>query len=128
MRRLWRVSFLSCRDIIPSADPCYVAMPPEEAANTPPPKRRRRGRTSPVVEKITYTCHHAGSYSSKHSDLLPKSKLRLNTKTSVKCGCLARIVMNEVEGGDVRVTYYWQHQGHGEWALYRAIGQNCERR
>ncbi|GFZ48565.1 hypothetical protein JCM24511_06313 [Saitozyma sp. JCM 24511] len=89
-----------------------AAMTPEEAANTPAPKRRRRAKTSLIVEKVTFTCHHAGSYASRHSDTLPKSKLRLNTKQSVKCGCQARIVSHESQDGDVRVTYFWKHQGH----------------
>ena len=91
-------------------------MTPEEAANTPPLKKRRRMRTSPILEKITYTCHHAGSYSAKHSDKLPQNRLRLNTKRSVKCNCQARIVLTELQNGECRVTYFWKHEGHGQCA------------
>lgn len=35
-------------------------MDPEEAAKQPPIKKRQRNRTSMVVSKTTYTCHHAG--------------------------------------------------------------------
>jgi len=90
-------------------------MTPDEAAHAPPLKRRKRARTSPVVEKITFTCHHAGSYTSKHSTDLPQSKLRLNTKRSVKCNCPARVVLTELEGGACKIMYYWRHEGHGEF-------------
>ena len=66
-----------------------------------------------MIEKITYTCHHAGKYSSKHSSDLPQNKLRLNTKPSVKCNCPARVVLTEVEGGACKVQYFWKHDGHG---------------
>jgi hypothetical protein len=91
-------------------------MTPDEAANVPPLKRRKRMRTSPVLEKITYTCHHAGSYTSKHSADLPQAKLRLKTKASVKCNCPARIVLTELEGGVCRIVYYWKHDGHGGYS------------
>jgi hypothetical protein len=91
-----------------------TGMTPDEAANAPPLKRRKRLRTSPVIEKITYTCHHAGKYSSKHSSDLPQNKLRLNTKPSVKCNCPARVVLTEVDGGACKVQYFWKHDGHGE--------------
>ncbi|UOH83599.1 hypothetical protein LQV05_006332 [Cryptococcus neoformans] len=70
------------------------AMTPEERALALPLKTRRRNRVSPVAEKVTYTCHHAGHYSSQHSVELPKEKLRMNTKKSVK------------------VCYHWKHEGH----------------
>ena len=89
-------------------------MTPEEAAAVAPLKRRRRNRTSAVIEKITYTCHHAGNYASKHSEHLPLTKLRMNTKQSVKCSCSSRIVLTEVEGGECQVMYYWKHEGHGK--------------
>lgn len=88
-------------------------MTPEEAASTPPLKRRRRIRTSAIIEKITYTCHHAGKYSSKHSATLPQTKLRLNTKKSVKCDCTSRIVLNEMDSGICKVVYFWRHERHG---------------
>ncbi|WVF73016.1 hypothetical protein IAT40_007834 [Kwoniella sp. CBS 6097] len=88
------------------------AMTPEERAAAPPLKTRRRNRVSPVVEKVTFTCHHAGSYESKHSSTLPKEKLRLNTKTSVKCACASRVVLSEMNGGECKVVYHWKHEGH----------------
>lgn len=88
-------------------------MTPEEAASAPALKKRRRAVTSPVVEKVTYTCHHAGKYSSKHSDSLPANKLRLNTKTSVKCNCPARVVLTETGEGKCTAQYHWKHEGHG---------------
>ncbi|ORY26694.1 hypothetical protein BCR39DRAFT_540463 [Naematelia encephala] len=91
-------------------------LPPEEAASAPPLKKRRRGRTSNIAEKITFTCHHAGSYNPQHSSDLPKEKLRMNTKKTVKCGCQARIVFTEMNEGDCKVLYYWQHQGHDPFA------------
>ncbi|EIW72270.1 hypothetical protein M231_04954 [Tremella mesenterica] len=93
-----------------------AALPPEEAVTAPPLKRRRRNRTSPVIEKLTYTCHHAGKYESKHSDQLPADKLRMNTKKSVKCNCTSRIVMSELQDGECNVTYYWKHDGHDPFA------------
>jgi hypothetical protein len=93
-------------------------MTPEEAANVPPLKRRRRNRTSAVVEKVTFTCHHAGNYSSKHSDEIPVARLRMNTKASVKCSCSSRIVLTEMEGGECQAMYYWKHEGHGESSLF----------
>jgi hypothetical protein len=92
-------------------------MTPEEAATVPPLKRRRRNRTSAVVEKITFTCHHAGNYSSKHSENIPAARLRMNTKASVKCSCSSRIVLTEMEGGECQAMYYWRHEGHGESSI-----------
>lgn len=89
-------------------------MTPDERAHAPPLKRRKRMRTSPVIEKVTFTCHHAGSYSSKHDPALPQSKQRLKTKPSVKCNCPARVVFTEIDGGFCRVAYWWKHDGHGE--------------
>jgi hypothetical protein len=92
------------------------ALPPEEAAAVPPLKKRKRQRTSPVVEKITYACHHSGTYTSRHSATLPAAKLRMNTKKSVKCDCQAKIIASEMDSGEMRVAYHWRHTGHG--ALY----------
>ena len=89
-------------------------MDPDQQAVAPPLKRRRRNRTSAVKEKVTYTCHHAGTYSPKHSEDLPATKLRLNTKQSVKCSCSSRIVLTEIESGECQVMYYWRHEGHGK--------------
>lgn len=97
-------------------------MDPSEAAAVPPLKRRRRNRTSHVVEKITYTCHHAGKYDAKHSDSLPAEKLRMKTKKSVKVGCTSRIVMTFLDDGSVRAQYYWKHEGHGESWSYGRTG------
>jgi hypothetical protein len=91
-------------------------MTPEEQASAPPLKRRRRTRTSAIHEKVTFTCHHAGKYEAKHSTTLPREKLRLNTKKSVKCDCPARIVLTEMEEGECKVSYYWQHEGHDAYA------------
>ena len=91
-------------------------MTPKEAATAPPLKKRRRLRTSPIQEKITYTCHHAGSYESKHSTSLPQEKLRMNTKKSVKCKCNSRIVLTEMQNGECKAVYFWKHEGHGEYS------------
>ncbi|WVW86052.1 hypothetical protein I302_108090 [Kwoniella bestiolae CBS 10118] len=88
------------------------AMTPEERAAAAPLKTRRRKRVSPVFEKVTFTCHHAGTYESKHSTSLPKEKLRLNTKKSVKCACASRIVLSELQSGECKVVYHWGHEGH----------------
>ncbi|WRT70328.1 uncharacterized protein IL334_007326 [Kwoniella shivajii] len=88
------------------------AMNPEERSTAAPLKTRQRKRVSPVLEKVTFTCHHAGTYESKHSTVLPKEKLRLNTKRSVKCACASRIVLSENQSGDCRVVYHWKHDGH----------------
>ncbi|OCF61215.1 hypothetical protein L486_00861 [Kwoniella mangroviensis CBS 10435] len=88
------------------------AMTPEERAAAPPLKTRRRKRVSPVFEKVTFTCHHAGTYESKHSTSLPKEKLRLNTKKSVKCACASRVILIEMQSGDCKVVYHWRHEGH----------------
>lgn len=93
-----------------------ATMTPEEAASAPPLKRRRRNRTSNIKEKVTYTCHHAGRYEAKHSTTLPREKLRLNTKKSVKCDCPARIVLTEMEEGECKVSYFWRHEGHDAYA------------
>ncbi|WWD19538.1 hypothetical protein CI109_103999 [Kwoniella shandongensis] len=98
------------------------AMTPEEKALTAPLKTRRRNRVSPVLEKVTYTCHHAGSYESKHSTTLPKEKLRLNTKKSVKCACASRIVMSEIQSGECRVVYHWKHEGHDPFTEFETDG------
>ncbi|WVO12466.1 hypothetical protein L204_100065 [Cryptococcus depauperatus] len=92
------------------------AMSPEERARAAPLKTRRRNRVSPVAAKVTYTCHHAGTYSSQHSNNLPKEKLRMNTKRSVKCACPSRIVLSEMQTGDCRVCYYWKHEGHDPYS------------
>lgn len=106
---------------------------PEERADLPMPLRRKRARTSTVAQKITYTCHHAGTYTSKHSDRVPEGKQRLNTKKSVKCGCTSRIVVNEMESGLVHVAYHWRHVGHGMYQftagkllLIRGVAGNVE--
>ena len=104
---------LSYRLNLSTDDSISQVMSPEEAASVPPLKKRRRNRTSPILEKITYTCHHAGSYESKHSTSLPQAKLRLNTKKSVKCNCNSRIVLTEMQDGECRAAYFWKHQGHG---------------
>ncbi|WVR00199.1 hypothetical protein IAU59_007341 [Kwoniella sp. CBS 9459] len=88
------------------------SMTPDERAAAPPLKTRRRNRVSPVLEKVTFTCHHAGSYESKHSSTLPKEKLRLNTKKSVKCACASRVVLSEMNGGECKVVFHWKHEGH----------------
>ncbi|GMK54775.1 hypothetical protein CspeluHIS016_0113610 [Cutaneotrichosporon spelunceum] len=93
-----------------------ASMAPEEAASAPPLKRRRRNRTSNIKEKVTYTCHHAGRYEAKHSTTLPREKLRLNTKKSVKCDCPARIVLTELDEGECKVSYFWRHEGHDAYA------------
>jgi hypothetical protein len=93
-----------------------ATMSPEEAATAPPLKRRRRNRTSNIKEKVTYTCHHAGRYEAKHSTTLPREKLRLNTKKSVKCDCPARIVLTELDEGECKVSYFWRHEGHDAYA------------
>ncbi|KAK8853123.1 hypothetical protein IAR55_003824 [Kwoniella newhampshirensis] len=98
------------------------AMTPEERASAAPFKTRRRNRVSPVLEKVTFTCHHAGSYESKHSTVLPKEKLRLNTKKSVKCACGARIVLSENQSGECRVVYHWKHEGHDPFAEVETQG------
>lgn len=67
-----------------------------------------------MLEKVTYTCHHAGSYTKRHDPSLPQSRQRLNTKSTVKCNCPSRIVMQEVEAGVCKAAYYWRHEGHGE--------------
>ncbi|WVQ73045.1 hypothetical protein IAR50_002608 [Cryptococcus sp. DSM 104548] len=87
-------------------------MTEEERKLALPLKTRRRNRVSPVAEKVTFTCHHAGTYNSQHSSNLPKEKLRMNTKKSVKCACPSRIVLSEMQAGDCRVCYHWKHQGH----------------
>lgn len=89
-----------------------ASMTPEEQATAPPLKRRHRKRTSAIKEKVTFTCHHAGRYEAKHSTTLPREKLRLNTKKSVKCDCPARIVLTELEDGLCKVSYFWRHEGH----------------
>ncbi|KAL1409967.1 hypothetical protein Q8F55_003966 [Vanrija albida] len=91
-------------------------MTPDEVASAPPLKRRRRNRTSTIKEKVTFTCHHAGRYEAKHSTTLPREKLRLNTKKSVKCDCPARIVLTEMEEGGCKASYFWQHEGHDAYA------------
>lgn len=93
-----------------------ASLPPSEAATAPPLKRRRRNRTSSIKEKVTFTCHHAGRYEAKHSTTLPREKLRLNTKKSVKCDCPARIVLTEMEDGECKVSYFWKHEGHDAYA------------
>ncbi|BEJ11383.1 hypothetical protein CspHIS471_0108050 [Cutaneotrichosporon sp. HIS471] len=93
-----------------------ASMAPEEAASAPPLKRRRRNRTSNIKEKVTYTCHHAGRYEAKHSTTLPREKLRLNTKKSVKCDCPARIVLTELDEAECKVSYFWRHEGHDAYA------------
>ncbi|CAK9785989.1 hypothetical protein CC85DRAFT_285681 [Cutaneotrichosporon oleaginosum] len=93
-----------------------ATMSPEEAASAPPLKRRRRNRTSNIKEKVTFTCHHAGRYEAKHSTTLPREKLRLNTKKSVKCDCPARIVLTELDEGECKVSYFWRHEGHDAYA------------
>ncbi|TYJ57082.1 hypothetical protein B9479_002183 [Cryptococcus floricola] len=87
-------------------------MSEEERKLALPLKTRRRNRVSPVAEKVTFTCHHAGTYNSQHSSNLPKEKLRMNTKKSVKCACPSRIVLSEMQSGDCRVCYHWKHEGH----------------
>ncbi|WVR07775.1 hypothetical protein IAU60_004818 [Kwoniella sp. DSM 27419] len=89
-----------------------AALDPAARAAAAPLKTRRRNRVSPVLEKVTFTCHHAGSYESKHSTTLPKEKLRLNTKKSVKCACASRIVLSEMQDGQCKVVYHWRHEGH----------------
>lgn len=93
-----------------------ASMSPEEAATAPPLKRRRRTRTSSIKEKVTFTCHHAGRYEAKHSTTLPREKLRMNTKKSVKCDCPARIVLTEMDEGECKASYYWRHEGHDAYA------------
>ncbi|KAI9633924.1 uncharacterized protein MKK02DRAFT_38596 [Dioszegia hungarica] len=93
-----------------------IAMTPEEAAREPPLKKRNRSRTSAVVHKITYTCHHAGKYESQHNSDLPQERQRMNTKVSVKCGCMSRVVMNEMEDGEIKVAFWWKHNGHDPFA------------
>ncbi|WWC64684.1 uncharacterized protein I303_107295 [Kwoniella dejecticola CBS 10117] len=88
------------------------AMTSEEREAATPLKTRRRKRVSPVFEKVTFTCHHAGSYESKHSTTLPEEKLRKNTKKSVKCACASRVVLSELQSGDCKVVYHWKHDGH----------------
>ncbi|WWC71920.1 uncharacterized protein I206_105879 [Kwoniella pini CBS 10737] len=88
------------------------AMTPEEREAATPLKTRRRKRVSPVFEKVTFTCHHAGTYESKHSTSLPEEKLRKNTKKSVKCACASRVVLSELQTGDCKVVYHWKHEGH----------------
>jgi hypothetical protein len=89
-------------------------MTADERKAAPPLKRRKRCRTSVVLEKVTYTCHHAGSYTKRHDPSLPQSRQRLNTKSTVKCNCPSRIVMQELEAGVCKAAYYWRHEGHGE--------------
>ncbi|OCF38142.1 hypothetical protein I316_00366 [Kwoniella heveanensis BCC8398] len=98
------------------------SMTPEERAAAHPLKTRRRNRVSPVVEKVTFTCHHAGNYESKHSTTLPKEKLRLNTKKSVKCACASRVVLSEMNGGECKVVYHWKHEGHDPFSDEDAQG------
>ncbi|WVQ84339.1 hypothetical protein IAT38_006491 [Cryptococcus sp. DSM 104549] len=97
------------------------AMTPEERALAAPLKTRRRNRVSPVAEKVTFTCHHAGKYESKHSTNLPKEKLRMNTKTSVKCNCASRIVLSEMQNTECRVMYWWRHDGHDPYSVGEVV-------
>lgn len=57
-------------------------------------------------------------YESQHNTDLPQEKLRMNTKTSVKCGCTSRVVMNEMEDGEVKAAFWWKHNGHGEYTSF----------
>ncbi|KAL7418310.1 hypothetical protein Q5752_006768 [Cryptotrichosporon argae] len=93
-----------------------ASLPEDQQSLVPALKRRKRKRTSKVASKITYTCHHAGKYASRHSTTLPREKLRLNTKKSVKCNCEARIVLSEMDDGECKVTYWWKHEGHDAFA------------
>ena len=95
----------------------------EERLSYPAPLRRKRNRTSTVLQKVTYTCHHAGSYTTKHSTRVPYDKQRQNTKKSVKCGCTSRIVVNEMESGLFNVAYHWKHTGHSE--ILASRHQSC---
>ncbi|ORX40698.1 hypothetical protein BD324DRAFT_654461 [Kockovaella imperatae] len=88
------------------------ALTPEEAANAPPLKTRKRTNNTSVYMKITYTCHHAGNYNARHSDVLPEKRLRLKTKQSVKCKCRSRIIFTELHSGECQAVYHWKHDGH----------------
>ena len=91
-----------------------IGLTSEEQTSVRPLQRRARKLISPVESKVTFTCHHAGSYKTKHSNAVPKDRLRLNVKTSVKCNCPAKVTLTEMQDGECRVLYVWKHEGHGE--------------